>query len=79
MTVVVFTGKGCNQCVNLKKQLTEAEIVFEEKDIYANMDIARDLNIRALPTTVIYDETGEVAYKFLGGSTFPQIKGALAQ
>jgi glutaredoxin len=54
MKVVVFSGTGCSSCVSLKERLKGEFIPFEEKDVLKNMQEVRSLNIRGVPTTVVY-------------------------
>lgn len=55
MKVVVYSGNGCASCTSLKERLAAEFIPYEEKNVLSCMEEVRSLNIRGIPTTVIYN------------------------
>ncbi|SFL94812.1 Glutaredoxin [Paenibacillus sp. 1_12] len=72
--VIVYTGNHCPYCTQLKKYLTEQNVVFEERNVETNdqyADELQNMGMSSIPVTVI----GE--HRILGMNT-TRIKKALA-
>lgn len=54
--LVVFSGVGCQSCTVLKNILEAEFTSFEEKNILKNMAEAKELGVKSLPTSVIYED-----------------------
>lgn len=73
MKIVVFSGTGCSSCTSLKERLRGEFIPFEEKDVLKNMEEVRSLNIRGVPTTVVFRYDGALV-GIVAGNKLDEIK-----
>lgn len=73
MKIVVATAPWCANCKTLKSQLEARKLEFEEVDVDKDMDFARKIKARSLPTTVILDSGGNVIKTFTGLAVIDEI------
>lgn len=66
MNIQVFSKKDCAPCKALKDWLSRNEYEYEDIDAFDNADRAMDNLIRKCPTTLIYNESGQVAHRLIG-------------
>jgi len=68
VTVVLFTGPRCAQCVTQRSVIEAARaargnVGFAEFNAGVKPDLARRLAVLSVPTTVIVDSSGEVVFR----------------
>lgn len=66
MKIVVFSGQKCPSCKQLKDALDIAGIEYELKEVLECLEEVKELGIRGIPTTVVYDSIGDVIGKVVG-------------
>lgn len=54
--LVVFSGVGCQSCTVLKNLLGAEFIPFEEKNVLKYMIEAKEVGVKSLPTSAIYED-----------------------
>jgi len=77
MKIKVYSQSNCNPCKALKKQLEEANLVTNLEFILLddNPSLAKELNIRTVPMTILFDDSGNEVRR-ISGSNFLEIKKA---
>jgi thiol-disulfide isomerase/thioredoxin len=56
----VFGANWCSSCKQLKASLEKVNINFEYIDIDVNPELAKEFNIRSLPTSIVsYEYVGD--------------------
>ena len=68
--LIIFTGPYCPKCKTLKEVLNysppkNAEVVYEDTSV--DLTLARQYNIRKLPSVLLVDETNSVISSITGG------------
>lgn len=68
MKLQVFTMQSCNPCKQLKDNISKAGLVtnIEFYDVSDNMHLAKQHNIRSVPTTLLVDAAGNVLQRISG-------------
>lgn len=68
MKLQVFTMQSCNPCKQLKDNISKAGLVtnIEFFDVSENMQLAKQHNIRSVPTTLLVDAAGNVLQRISG-------------
>lgn len=61
----VISASWCTNCGNLKKQLDTLNVPYTVVDADVDMDYARKVGARSLPTSVI-ESNGEIIQTFIG-------------
>lgn len=77
MKVLKFYATWCGPCKGLTMTLNgmadKITMPIEEVDIDANMDVARQYNVRSVPTMVVVDDTGAEVKRVVGMMNESQI------
>lgn len=70
MVIKVYSQSTCNPCKLLKKSLQEASFASNIEFILLddNPGLARELNIRTVPTTILYDASGNEVQRISGNN-----------
>ena len=69
--LLVFGAEWCNPCKNLKVFLKSSSVPFEYKKIeYIDIDqfpvLSKKMNIKYVPTSIIFDDDGSLEAKVSG-------------
>lgn len=77
MKVLKFYATWCGPCKGLTMTLNgmadKITMPIEEVDIDANMDVARQYNVRSVPTMVVVDDAGAEVKRVVGMMNESQI------
>ena len=77
--VVKLGSDSCYPCKMMKPVLAQlsveqdGKIVFLDLDIYQNRALAKEFQVRVIPTLIYYDKQGKVKGKTEGGMTKEQL------
>lgn len=76
MRLIKFEASWCEPCKQLTRWIETQELPYELKvvDIDEQMDIAKQYNVRGIPTVVLVNDEGQVQNSVVG---FPDIKAFL--
>lgn len=70
MKIKVFSASWCNPCKSLKASLASSSIStnIEFIDIEANQSLTKEMGIRTVPTTVLYNDSGVEVQRISGNN-----------
>jgi thioredoxin-like negative regulator of GroEL len=79
LTLKVLTASWCNQCPSVKAAVQHLpdNIQVELLDADSNMILTKQLNIRSLPTIVLFDESGGELFRSTGITSVEKLKNYL--
>jgi thioredoxin-like negative regulator of GroEL len=81
LTLKVLTASWCHNCPPVKTavQHLPESILVELLDADANMLVTKQLNVRSLPTIVLFDESGSELFRSSGVLSVEKLKSFLGE